>query len=236
VWLGAQFGFSGSAIQALDELLRQLGPGLHLPRMFNLAAWQFLFVCGVLAGERTARLGDDGWRRVFRPSRIGLLSLSLILLVTLAAMRLLEQIDSTQASAAPLTTLVAAFDSKTRLGLVQLVTVGAVTWTLGWLTIAASRSPAPVMRGAGGLVRSVLSWSFLQRLGRCSLRVYVWHVVLVYFVLAFDGAYGPFPEWLRTLLAALAMMLLALPTLRLRGAARSALGGGSSAQSPQLSS
>ncbi|HEX8568924.1 MAG TPA: OpgC domain-containing protein [Caulobacteraceae bacterium] len=215
LWLGVQLGLSDPVVNGLETLLKALGPDLYLPQMFNLAAWQFLFVCGLVVGARTARHGGDPWRSAVRPDRTAFLWLSLAVLAAIAAIRLLDQWDATHALVDPLLGLLDPVAGKTRLGLLQLVNVAAIAWALAWLAIAAPGARSPFPRAAGGLVHAVLGWSFLQRLGRASLRVYVWHVALVYAVLALDQALGPFPQPVRCLIAVAALALLAVPTLRL---------------------
>ena len=66
---------------------------------------------------------------------------------------------------------------------------------------------ARVRRIAEGLTW-LFNLPFLRLLGRHSLQIYAWHVVLVYLVFWLDRYYGPFDEFTKTLIAITGVGLL----------------------------
>ena len=66
------------------------------------------------------------------------------------------------------------------------------------------------------VVRAALSWRWLQALGRKSLTVYVWQVLLVYAVLELDGLAGPIGEPYASLIALAVLAALPAPLLPAR--------------------
>jgi peptidoglycan/LPS O-acetylase OafA/YrhL len=80
-----------------------------------------------------------------------------------------------------------------------------------WLRVAGPESAFPAARRAGALLNRLFRWRFLTFLGKHSLQVYAYHVVVVYVVLGFDARIGPFSETTKTLIALAAIVSLIVP-------------------------
>lgn len=211
LWLTCQFGLTGPVTLAMQNDLTEVRPDLFLPRVFNLAAWQFLFVLGLAIGARTLVSGPKFWRRALPVRRLWPALLVVTLVAGFAALRLAMQLRPDLHT----WTLLAPFGDKARLGVLALVNLGLTAWLLAWVTIAAPNSASRAVAATGGLCRGALRTPALRLLGRHSLAVYIWHVVLMYAVVAADAWWGPFGESTRTLILAASIALLVPPALLL---------------------
>ncbi len=72
-------------------------------------------------------------------------------------------------------------------GPVYLINFAAVAYGLAWLLIAGPRHQSPVIQKIASTLTSLFTLSFLQLLGRHSLQIYVWHVLIVYMVYYLDA-------------------------------------------------
>ena len=79
--------------------------------------------------------------------------------------------------------------------------------------MAGRHSANRVVRRLGDGLYGLFSLSFLRLIGRHSLQVYAWHVLLVYGFKAVDWHWGPFSQLAKTAIALAAIALLALPAL-----------------------
>jgi peptidoglycan/LPS O-acetylase OafA/YrhL len=104
-------------------------------------------------------------------------------------------------------------ENKNRLGLLDVAAVAATAWALAWLTIVAPLANRPLVRVLGQAVRRVLTWPFLTLLGRHSLLVYAWHVVLIYALEATSRSAFPVGEPYRSLEALAVIAALAIPAV-----------------------
>lgn len=208
-WVSVQFGLHLPLATLIDAAMRSLHPEFVLRAHFNVFAWQVLFVSGLVFGALTATRQVD-WNSVFRPERTELVLTAALLLVFFLGWRLgfvFGFIPDDPASR------FVSLDVRGEFSLVYLLNFTAAAYTVAWLLIAGPDAASGAVRAAAGGLRAVFSFPFLRLIGRHSLHVYVWHVLVVYLVRAFDHHTDPFDEFEKTLIALGAVGSLAIPAL-----------------------
>ena len=209
LWLCVQLGAHIPLANLIDSGLATWHEGLSLRVPFNVLAWQVVFMGGMVLGVLTAQ-NRIAWTEVFHPERTGALKLALAVLAFFLAWRLCFTFGVVPEV---VTKRFQLFENRAEFGLVFLVNFVALAYALGWMLIAGPRSQdARAVRLASAL-HGLFSWGFLRLLGRHSLQVYAWHVLIVYAVKAVDWRFGPFDEIAKTAFALTALMLLTLPAI-----------------------
>jgi hypothetical protein len=177
--------------------------------VFNVLAWQALFVGGIVIGALWGK-GDIDFGRVFRPEATALAKIALLFVLFFMAWRLGL---TWHLIPRPVVERFRILENRPEFSLVFLLNFLASGYALAWtLSVGREAAAAPVRRIAGAL-RVLFAFPFLRLLGRHSLQVYAWHVVLVYLLKLVDGYFGPFGEVTKTAIAVTAILLLALPAL-----------------------
>jgi hypothetical protein len=209
VWLAVQMGLALPLAQLMASGLGTIKTELAPRGEFNLLAWQVVFMTGMVLGTLTVQ-GKIDWQRVFDPRRTWLLKMSLAVLGFFLAVKLslADEILPEEILAR-----LAPYDNRGEFSFIYLLNFAALAYTIGWLIAAGPRSPRLPLRCAGGVLNTVFRLRFLRLLGRHSLQVYVWHVILVYLLAAYDRYAGPLPGFAKNLLALAAVATLALPPL-----------------------
>lgn len=93
-----------------------------------------------------------------------------------------------------------------------------------WLVIAGPQHHRAWVRKLAAGIAWVFTLPFLQLLGRHSLQVYAWHVLIIYGVNYLDSQVQDMSQLAKTAIAALGIMLLALPPVYREARARLAEG------------
>lgn len=208
LWLAAQLGLQHALTDPLGDAITR-GDGQGLRTSFNLLGWQLVFFAGMIAGALTAARRID-WRRLFRADFAAPAVIALAVCVSLAPIRLttayglLPQVMIDKSDALAI---------RGEFGPVYLVNFAAAAIGLTWLMIAGPDHPRTGVRRVAGAIRGLFALRFLRLLGRHSLYVYVWHVAIVYAVAYGDQRWGPFAQWMKTLIAVGGIASLALPAL-----------------------
>ena len=207
-WLAAQFGVHRLLTGPVDLWLAG-ATGSGIRAFFNLLGWQFIFIPAMVFGILTST-GQVAWTRVFRPDRtlIPLAALSICLFFVPFRIALTEN-----AMPAGVFESFHPFENRADFGLVYLLNFAAAASGVAWLLIAGPHHPARWVRCVSAGLGWLFSLSFLRLIGRHSLYVYVWHVVIVYMVglMAFERF--KFGELTKTAIALSCIGLLALPAL-----------------------
>lgn len=189
LWLSTQVGFGGATSSVLNGLAAVLDPGVRLAGSFHVFAWQFVFFTGLIFGALASSKAVD-WSKVF-PQDGGLfLPVSLLVVGLFLIVRLLTEAN-------PLTHLlpdsaVARFEAqrvRSVFSLVYLADFAAVAYLAAWLLVRGRESTVAAARWAEWGLRWVFSLPYLRMLGRHSLQVYAFHMVLVYVVAWLDTIY-----------------------------------------------
>ncbi|WP_198142998.1 OpgC family protein [Stigmatella aurantiaca] len=209
LWLGVQFGIHLPLASAIDAVMGALYPGLVLRAHFNVLAWQIVFVGGLVLGC-LASTGQLNWQRVFDPTRRGLVEASLCIVLFFMIWRLGMTWELfPEAMQARLRTL----EIRAEFSMMFLLNFAALSYLVAWLIIGGVRSDSPLARQAGEGLRALFTLPFLRLIGRHSLQVYAWHVLVIYLLKAVDYHQGPFNELTKTAIAASAVASLAIPAL-----------------------
>src|SRR3546814_17603596 len=107
----------------------------------------------------------------------------------------------------------AAHGNRGEVGLIYLLNFAALAYLLTWLIRVGRASPYAAVRRLGGLLNGLFGLPFLRLLGRHSLQVYAWHVIMVYLMKAVDHGLGPLGEATTRANAPTGLLLLATPAL-----------------------
>lgn len=208
-WMAVQFGAHLPLADAVDRGMKMLDPELALRAHFNVFAWQAVFMSGLVFGALTTTRQID-WDKVMNPRSTGLLWCAIGIVVFFMAWRLGRSFDVLPESVVE---RIAATEIRGEFSLLFLLNFAGAAYLVGWLMIAGPRSEHPVPRWIGEALHRLFTLSFLRLIGRHSLHVYVFHVLLIYLLKGFDHHYGAFSELTKTVIALLAVASLALPAL-----------------------
>lgn len=215
-WMVAQTGINGILSTPLDHLVTA-GDGQGLRAAFDVFGWQILFVSGMVLGALTASR-EIAWDKVFRPDRFELPLSALLVVLFFLPLRV-----GTAHGLLPVDLLkpFSAMEQRSNLGPVYVLNFLGVAGLVSWMMIAGPACQVRWVATASRLLRSAFSLAPLRLLGRHSLQVYAWHVVLVYAARYIDARWGLEGELQKTALALSIFALLFLPALwRERGALR----------------
>ncbi|MEN3976674.1 OpgC domain-containing protein [Emcibacter sp. SYSU 3D8] len=209
LWFCVQIGFHLPLSGYIDDALDSAKGGLAMRTTFNMLAWQIVFMGGMVLGTLTRR-GTIDWRGVFSPGRRVLMNASLAVVVFFMCIKL-----GWTAGLLPAEMLArfGEFNNRPEFSTVYLLNFAALAYLVGWLLTAGPQSSRRFERLVGALLNRLFRLRFLRLLGRHSLQVYAWHVVLVYLLAALDRQTGPLDELVKNLLAVMAVAALALPAL-----------------------
>ena len=206
-WLAIQLGVHLPAATAVNDLLGRIAPGLAIRSHFNIFAWQVVFMTGLVLGALTSTRQIE-WKEVFHPERRTVLVAAVAFFLFFMALRI-----SWTFGVVPEVTWdrFVAVTNRGEFSFVYLLNFAATGYIVAWLMIAGPRTAEAWLHRPAGALHGLFSLPFLRLLGRHSLQVYVFHVVLIYSLLSIDTRFGPFPELVRTVIALGAMASLAIP-------------------------
>ncbi len=208
LWTAAQLSVHKLFTVPVNELLRGDGP-LGVRNPFNLLGWQIVFFSALVLGVLTAQNKID-WERIFSPARtiIPLAALAFCLFFLpfrIATSHDLMSLDMLRAFI--------PYERRADFGLVCLLNFIAAASGVTWLVIAGPRHRSKAIQAMAGGLRWLMTRPFLRLLGRHSLQVYAWHVVLVYAVAYIDWQTPDFSQATKAAFALFAILLLAIPPL-----------------------
>ncbi len=209
MWLAVQFGLHLPLAALVDGALRSLHPDLPLRAHFNIFAWQAVFVSGLVLGSLTAARRID-WEAVMSPRTAPFAGLALATLLFFMAIRLAITFGVMPEVVMERFT---AQDLRGEFSLQYLANFTAVAFLVAWVMIAGPRTDSSAVRGAARLLHRVFTLPILQLIGRHSLHVYVFHVIVIYLLKGVDHHYGPLGEGTKTMIALLAVASLVIPAL-----------------------
>ncbi|KQT88458.1 OpgC domain-containing protein [Aurantimonas sp. Leaf443] len=208
LWLAAQFGVQRPLTAPFNTWLAgDTGHGLRVN--FNLMAWQVVFVFGLVFGTLTATNRID-WTRVFRPDSTFIPVAALSVCLFFLPFRFATAHDYMPID---IMGTFQSYENRSEFGLVYLLNFAAVASGIAWLLIAGPDHASPRVRGVSSALSCLFRLPFLRLLGRHSLQVYAWHVVIVYLVRFVDFETPRFNQPLKTAIALACIALLSLPAL-----------------------
>jgi hypothetical protein len=209
LWLSVQIGLALPMTNAMGRGLASIQDGLAFRGEFNMLAWQLVFMGGMVLGTLTVQ-GQIDWRRVFDPLRTWLLKICVAMLAFFLAMKLslADEILPDEILAR-----IGAYDNRSEFSLIYLLNFSALAYVVGWLIVAGPASRRAALRFMGNGLNALFRFRFLRLLGRHSLQVYAFHVLVVYLLAFYDRQAGPLPQVTKNVLALLAVASLSLPAL-----------------------
>lgn len=219
LWLSVQLGIHLPFVAGIEHALRAASPELVLRSHFNPFAWQVVFVAGLLLGAaRSAGRLDMG--RILSPGRTFLPLAALGVVLFFMAWRLAFSFDLVPEEMAA---RFWQYADRGEFGLVYLVNFAALAYLIAWLLRCGPEAGDAGVRALAGLLRRLFSLPFLTLLGRHSLQVYAFHVILVYAVMLLEWRYGTMGEVQKTTIILLSIASLALPAVVRERLARQAV-------------
>lgn len=208
VWMAAQLGLQRFFTEPMNALL--MGSDEQGIRVsFNMMGWQIIFFSALVLGVLTSENKIE-WTRIFSPEKTLLPKLALGICLFFMPLRI-----TTAWGLVPPAVLekFATMEIRADFGPVYLLNFAAVAIGITWLVIAGPKHRNPLVQRIANGVIWVFSLKFLQLLGRHSLQVYVWHVAIVYAVYYLDGRTPELSQLTKTVIAVVAIALLALPAI-----------------------
>ncbi len=209
LWLAMQLGMHLALAEGINALLGRWHEGLTLRAAFNPFAWQILFFSAMAVGALWAQ-GKVDVGRILDPRRPAPAIIAAAVVVLFALWRfgftfeLLPRVMMLRFW---------IYENRPEFSLVFLVNFVALGYLIAWLLIAGGEAASQTVRRASALLNGLFMLPFLRLLGRHSLHVYAWHVLIVYVALWFDGHYGPFGAFGRTVIGLACIPLLAVPAI-----------------------
>ncbi|SNB70359.1 hypothetical protein SAMN07250955_107178 [Arboricoccus pini] len=209
LWFAVQVGLHLPLVDGADHVLGGLRTNLTLRAGFDPLAWQLLFVAGLVLGALSSTRQLD-WRRVFGPSQTMAIKAALAFLVFFAALRLAETFDLLSDD---VMARLAFLERRAEFGPIGMLNFAALAYAVGWILMAGPMAEASWVRRLAGWLTALFSLPALRLLGRHSLQVYAFHVVIIYLMRGLDWHYGPFSNATKILLTGFGLALLTLPAL-----------------------
>lgn len=209
LWLAIQTGVHLPLVDAIDAGLSHFNSELSLRVAFNVLAWQLIFFGGMVIGARAAA-GKLNVGAIFDPKKTLIVkafaaSLVFFLLFRLGfTFELVPEIVMKRFQ---------VYENRPEFSLVFLVNFVLLAYVMAWLLVAGPQAEHAWVRRVAGALHFVFGLSFLRLLGRHSLQIYAWHVVLVYVLFWIDWRIGPQGEVAKTLIAFMGIGLLSLPAV-----------------------
>jgi hypothetical protein len=200
LWLAVQIGVFSPLADLMNHGLSTLDPNLTLRVYFNMFAWQVVFFGAMVIGALWAQ-GNIEFDRIFDPHKTLLFNICAVSLLFFLLIRL----GSTEEA-------IEQYGNRGEFSLVYLVNFVLLAYVLAWLLIAGPRSKRKPVATIGRVLTWFFNLSFLRLLGRHSLLVYAWHVVLAY-IFAWCVAVGSLGQVSATAITLCGVILLALPAM-----------------------
>ncbi len=210
LWVAVQLSLHYPLTEGMRGLLDQVHEARMLRTAFNVLGWQIVFMSGLVLGALTST-GQIDWQKAFARKEAAVLAwaaFSVVLIFmgirfgfTFKVMPddMAEQIRS--------------LDNRIRFSFIYLVNFMATGYLVAWMVMAGAYTRHRIVRTLGQGMRWIFSLPFLRLIGRHSLQVYAWHVIVIYLLKGVEYHYGPFNEWTKTAIALTAIASLAIPAL-----------------------
>lgn len=209
VWIATQLGLHFPLADGITGIMDRIHDGKMFRSAFNVLGWQIVFMTGLVLGALTATQQID-WKKVFSPERTALVWAALALVLVFMFFRFgftFQLLPENMAER------FRSLDNRVEFSFVYLVNFMATGYLVTWMIMAGRHADNRIVRALGSGLYRVFNLSFLRLIGRHSLQVYAWHVIVIYLLKGFEFHNGPFTEWTKTMIALLAIASLAIPAL-----------------------
>lgn len=190
LWLLAQLGLTGAAVEWANQRLSDAGYGFEFGLFFNLFGWQVIYFFGLYLGFKLARKElDISWIRspAFYP-------LFWVCVVTAVALGLFDRVIFDQWLGDEFSAAFLHNNSREIFPPIYLLAFATDLFIVCWLLIAGVDHANALIRKASKALESIFNHPALVFLGQHSLQVFAFHIAVVYLVrLAFaDQPIGQF--------------------------------------------
>lgn len=209
VWIATQLGVYFPLSRGITAIIDWIHEGRMFRTAFNVLGWQILFMAGLVLGALTATQQID-WKKVFSPERTAFVWAAVALVLVFMAYRLGFTFKVMPEAMGE---RFRSLDNRVEFSFVYLVNFMATGYLVTWMIMAGRYSENRIVKTLGNGLYGLFSLSFLRLIGRHSLQVYAWHVIVIYLLKGFEFHNGPFTEWTKTIIALLAITSLAIPAL-----------------------
>jgi hypothetical protein len=217
LWLVAQAGLLATPVAWLDRAIVIGGTDITLRAAFNPLGWQLAFFSGLIIGC-LLQGGAVRTEEIFPRRSPALAQLAFGLLVACMVLRLaltfglLDEHSIGQ---------LAGVERRSDLGLLPTLNFAALAYLIGWLVSAAPHAEDGRLRRLSRMLRDLLGHPWLMMLGRHSLMVFVYHVLMIYMLRWLDARLGGIPDpWFSLMaLGAIASLFLVAALLDSRRSA-----------------
>jgi hypothetical protein len=176
LWFVAQTGLTGLAVDGIEGAAASAGVTLKIGLFFNLLGWQVIYLLGLFLGQRWAqgRL-DLSWLKRPQYQVAFYVAVAGIVLLGVFDRIIFDQIISDAYSDQFL-----AGNQREPFALIYPIAFALDLFALAWLLIAGPESGSRAIRWLAASVNRFLNHKALTFLGRHSLQVFSFHIVLVY--------------------------------------------------------
>ncbi|MDD3447049.1 MAG: OpgC domain-containing protein [Zavarzinia sp.] len=208
IWIAAQMGLHLPLVAAVERLVMMADSGAALRAYFNPLGWQLFFVSGAVIGAAayTGQLKTD---KILGPQRLGLAMIALGLAGVFTVIRVLHGLSLLDGE------LGQRFYRLLRredLSLVYVLNFAALGYGVAFLLVNAGSAAVPRAVGfVGRMLHRFFAVPFFAFLGRHSLQVYAFHVLVAYAAVAIQWYAGPLNEWAKSAIVIGAVLSLAIP-------------------------
>jgi len=209
IWVATQLGLHMPLALGITGILDQIYDGRLFRTAFNVLGWQIVFMAGLVLGALTSTQQID-WKKLISPERTVWVWTAFAFVLVFMFFRFGFSWKFLPEGMAE---RLSGYDNRVEFSLVYLVNFLATGYLVAWMLMAGRHSANRLVRRLGEGLYSLFSLSFLRLIGRHSLQVYAWHVIVIYLLKAYEYHYGPFTEWGKTAIALLAIASLAIPAL-----------------------
>ncbi|MBT9385135.1 OpgC domain-containing protein [Pseudooceanicola sp. CBS1P-1] len=208
VWTACQLGVMQIFSIPLDQLL-ETGDKQGLRMAFDPMGWQLPFMAGVILGGLWVS-GQIKWENLLGPRTRDLALVAGLFMLFFAPLRI-----ATAHGLMPdaMLKVFAPFEQRSNFGPVYLLNFAAAAFLFAWLAIGGATAPQAWIRALSQGMRWFFTRPALCLLGRHSLHVYAWHVVLVYALRYIDASHSGGGVLVNTTLGLYVLALLWLPPL-----------------------
>ncbi len=209
LWIAVQLGLHFPIANGIGSLLGMLHDERMFRTAFNVLAWQAVFMSGLILGALTSTRQID-WDTLISPRNTAPAWAAFALFLAFLTFRLGFTFKVLPES---MMERFSSLDNRVEFSFVYLVNFMATGFLVAWLVMAGPAAQNALVRALGNGMRFVFNLSFLRLIGRHSLQVYAWHVIVIYLLKGFEYHYGPFNEWGKSAIALGAIASLAIPAL-----------------------
>lgn len=209
LWLSVQLGLHLPLTAALDRGFAALGADVVPHSGFNPLGWQLLFVGGLVLGAGLAS-GRLQPARLLDPQRPALPVAATLVLAWCAGWRLALDLGVV---GEPVMALLQAYGRRLDLGIIYVVNFAAFAYLIAWLLAVAPTSGTACVRALGASLDRLVHQPWLTMIGRHSMPVFAYHVILVYALKYADTYWGPIGDPWFSLIALAAIVSLAVPAV-----------------------